>query len=154
MSDGSAARYLEDFAVGDRFSTGSMTVEEGAIASFAELFDPQVFHLDREAAVGSFFGELVASGWHTAAMTMRLMVDSRFLGASPMIGLGVEALKWPRPVRPGDTLSATVEVLDIRPSASNPARGTIRILTTTANQSGETVYEMTSTVLAPRRPTD
>ena len=152
MSDGSAVRYLEDFAVGDRFQTGSVTVSEHDVVSFAEQFDPQDFHLDRAAAAGSPFGDLVASGWHTAAITMRIMVDSRVLGASPMIGLGVEALKWPRPVRPGDVLSATVEVLEIRPSASNPARGTIRILTTTVNQSGETVYEMTSTVLAPRRP--
>lgn len=154
MSEQSEPRYLEEFSAGDRFRTGSMTVEEDAIVEFAEQFDPQVFHLDREAAARTFFGELVASGWHTAAMTMRLMVDSRFLGASPMIGLGVEALKWPRPVRPGDVLSATVEVLETRPSASNPARGTIRILTTTVNQSGETVYEMTSTVLVPRRPAD
>ena len=154
MNDLSEPRYLEDFSVGDRFPTGTMTVEEGAIVAFAEQYDPQVFHLDRDAATQSFFGELVASGWQTAAITMRLMVDSRFMGATPLIGLGVEALKWPRPVRPGDRLSATVEVLEIRPSGSNPRRGTMRTRTTTVNQSGETVYEMTSTVLAPRRPAD
>ena len=152
MSDPSQARYLEDFSVGDRFPTGSMTVTEDSITSFAAQYDPQVFHLDREAAAQSLFGELVASGWQTAAMTMRLMVDSRFAGATPLIGLGVEGLKWPRPVRPGDVLSATVEVLEIRPSQSNPTRGSMRIRTTTVNQDGETVYEMTSTTLVPRRP--
>ena len=144
-------RFLEDFTVGDRFPTGSVTVTEDSITSFAAQYDPQVFHLDREAAAQSLFGELVASGWQTAAMTMRLMVDSRFAGATPLIGLGVEGLKWPRPVRPGDTLSATVEVLEIRPSQSNPTRGSMRIRTTTVNQDGETVYEMTSTTLVPRR---
>ncbi len=153
MSDPSEIRYLEDFSVGDRFPTGSLTVAEEAITAFAEQYDPQVFHLDREAAAQSLFGELVASGWQTAAMTMRLMVDSRFAGATPLIGLGVEGLKWPRPVRPGDTLSATVEVLEIRPSQSNPTRGSMRIRTTTVNQDGETVYEMTSTTLVPRRET-
>ena len=154
MNDTSEPRYLEDFSAGDRFPTGSITVEEDAIVGFAEQFDPQVFHLDREAAARTFFGELVASGWQTAAMTMRLMVDGRFMGATPLIGLGVEALHWPRPVRPGDTLSATIEVLETRPSRSNPARGTIRIRTVTVNQHGETVYEMTSTALVPRRPAD
>ena len=154
MSDPSEARYLEDFSVGDRFPTGSMTVVEESIISFAEQYDPQIFHLDRDAAARSVFGQLVASGWQTAAMTMRLMVESRFMGATPLIGLGVEALKWPRPVRPGDTLSATVEVLEIRPSQSSPARGSMRTRTTTVNQDGETVYEMTSTTLVPRRPTD
>ena len=154
MTDSSEARYLEDFAVGDRFPTGSTVVDEESIVGFAEQYDPQVFHLDREAAERSFFGELVASGWQTAAITMRLMVDGRFMGATPLIGLGVEALKWPRPVRPGDTLSAMVEVLEIRPSGSNPKRGTIRIKTTTVNQAGEAVYEMTSTVLVPRRTAD
>ena len=144
-------RFLEDFTVGDRFPTGSVTVTEDSITSFAAQYDPQVFHLDREAAAQSLFGELVASGWQTAAMTMRLMVDSRFAGATPLIGLGVEGLKWPRPVRPGDVLSATVEVLEIRPSQSNPTRGSMRIRTTTVNQDGETVYEMTSTTLVPRR---
>lgn len=152
MSDPSEPRYLEEFSVGDRFPTGSMTVAEDSITSFAEQYDPQVFHLDREAAMHSAFGELVASGWQTAAITMRLMVESRFMGATPLIGLGVEALKWPRPVRPADTLSATVEVLDVRPSQSNPARGSMRTRTITVNQDGETVYEMTSTILVPRRP--
>lgn len=145
------ARYLEDFTVGDCVPTGSVTVTEAEIVDFARRYDPQVFHLDPQAATRSVFGELVASGWQTAAMTMRLMVDSRFTGSTPLIGLGVESMAWPRPVRPGDVLSATVEVLDVRPSRSNPARGSMRTRVTTVNQSGETVYRMTSTVLMPRR---
>ena len=151
MGDASDARTLEDFAVGDRFPTGSISVTEDEITAFGRQFDPQVFHLDPNAATDTFFGELVASGWHTAAMTMRLMVDSRFTGSTPMIGLGVEALSWPRSVRAGDVLSATVEVLEVRPPRSNPASGSIRIETTTVNQDGETAYQMTSTVLMPRR---
>lgn len=151
MADTANARTLEDFAVGDRFPTGSVTVTEDEIVAFGGQYDPQVFHVDPEAAADSFFGGLVASGWHTAAMTMGLMVDSRFAGSTPLIGLGVEALSWPRSVRPGEILSATVEVLEIRTSRSNPARGSMRIGTTTVNQDGETVYQMTSTVLMPRR---
>ena len=151
MADASEARTLEDFSVGDRFPTGSITVTEDEIIAFGRQFDPQEFHLDPMAAKDTFFGELVASGWHTAAMTMRLMVDSGFTGSTPLIGLGVELLNWPRAVRPGDTLSASVEILEIRPSRSNPARGSIRTRTTTVNQDGETVYQMTSTVLMPRR---
>ncbi len=154
MGDAADARYLEDFTVGDRFPTGTVTVTEDEITAFGRQYDPQVFHVNPTAATGSFFGELVASGWHTAAMTMRLMVDSRFTGATPMIGLGVEALTWPRVVRPGDVLSATVEVLEIRHSQSNPARGSMRTETTTVNQDGETVFQMTSTILMPRRVPD
>ena len=154
MSEAIDERYLEDFAVGDRFRTQSLTVAENDIKAFGRNFDPQVFHLDAQAATVSFFGELVASGWQTAALTMRLMVDSRFMGATPLIGLGVESLSWPRPVRPGDALTATVEVLEIRPSRSNPARGSMRTMVTTANQDGDTVYQMTSTVLVPRRASD
>lgn len=151
MGDATDARYLEDFAVGDRFRTQSLTVTEDDIKAFGRDHDPQPFHLDAEAATVSFFGELVASGWQTAALTMRLMVDSRFMGATPLIGLGVESLIWPRPVRPGDALTATVEVLEIRPSRSIPTRGSMRTKVTTVNQDGDTVYQMTSTILVPRR---
>ncbi len=152
MSDTVGVRYLEDFSVGDRFRTGTMTLVEDDIVAFARQYDPQPFHLDREAAAQSMFGELVASGWQTAAISMRLMVDCRITGETPLIGLGVEAMKWPQPVRPGDTLSAVIEVVEIRPSRSNPARGSMKIRTTTVNQDGATVYEMISTALVPRRP--
>ena len=152
MNGTADARTLEDFSVGDRFQTGSLTVTEGEIIAFGRQYDPQAFHVDPQAATDSFFGELVASGWQTAALTMRLMVDGRYTGSTPLIGLGVEALSWPRSVRPGDVLSATVEVLEIRASRSNPTRGSMRTRTTTVNQEGETVFEMTSTVLMPRRP--
>lgn len=152
MDEASGPRFLEDFAVGDRFETASLTVSEDSVIAFGRAFDPQVFHLDRAAAADSFFGRLVASGWQTAALTMRLLVDSRFLGDTPLIGLGVESLRWPRPVLPGDRLSATIEVVELRPSRSTPSRGSMRTKVTTVNQDGETVYEMTSTMLVPRRP--
>ena len=151
MADTAGPRFLEDFAVGDRFDTGTVTVTEDSIVAFATDHDPQIFHLDEAAAKDSFFGRLVASGWQTAGLTMRLMVDSRFLGSTPLVGLGVESLAWPRPVLPGDVLTAAVEILEIRPSRSNPARGSMRTKVTTVNQAGETVYEMTSTILMPRR---
>ncbi|NNG04456.1 MAG: MaoC family dehydratase [Inquilinus sp.] len=151
MGDVSDARNLEDFTVGDRFETGTVAVTEQSIVAFASDHDPQIFHLDEAAAKDSFFGRLVASGWQTAGLTMRLMVDARFLGDTPLVGLGVESLAWPRPVLPGDVLTATVEILEVRPSRSNPARGAMRTKVTTVNKAGETVYQMTSTILMPRR---
>lgn len=98
--------YFEDLAVGQTFRTDKVTVEAGAIKAFAAEFDPQPFHLDEDAARESFFGGLVASGWHTAALTMRLFVEGEFTIAGGLIGLGVEELRWPRPVHPGDVLRA------------------------------------------------
>ncbi len=115
--------FLEDFAVGQRFTSGSVGVSAAEIKAFAAQFDPQPFHLDEEAARSTFFGGLVASGWHTAALTMRLIVDSDLKIAGGSIGAGAELIKWPRPVRPGDTLHAVSEVLEIRPSKSRPNRG-------------------------------
>ena len=146
--------YFEDLDVGVTTVTGTYDVSSEEIIDFARQFDPQPFHTDPEAAAGTLFGELVASGWQTAAITMRLMLDRQFLGATPMIGLGVEALRWPRPVRPGDRLTAHVEILEIRPSRSDPARGSVRARTTTVNQAGDTVYDMTSPLLVPRRPAE
>jgi acyl dehydratase len=107
-------RYLDDFAVGQVFRSGRIRVEADRIKSFAAEFDPQPFRLDPEAATRTFFRGLVASGWHTAALTMRLLADSELKPAGGIIGLGFEELRWPRPVRPGDELSLQAEVLEVR----------------------------------------
>jgi acyl dehydratase len=144
-------RYLEDLKVGDRFTSDSYEVTEKAINDFAREFDPQPFHLDREAAKKSVFRGLVASGWHTAAITMRLLVTSGLNLAGGAIGLGVDELRFPKPVRPGDILRLEIEIVDVRPSKSKPDRGTARIRYATRNQDGEVVFTQTATVLVPKR---
>src|SRR5262249_26383515 len=109
-------RYLDDFTVGQRFVSVRLSVDADQIKAFAAQFDPQPFHLDDDAARNSIFGGLAASGWHTAALTMRLLVDSEFRPAGGIIGAGFEEMRWPKPVRPGDELRVESEVLDIRPS--------------------------------------
>jgi acyl dehydratase len=146
-----AERYLEDFAVGQVFRSGRIRVEADRIKSFAAEFDPQPFHLDPEAATHTFFRGLVASGWHTAALTMRLLADSELKPAGGIIGLGFEELRWPRPVRPGDELSLQTEVLEVRPSQSRPEQGLIKIRVTTLNQAGEAVLIQVGTLLVRRR---
>jgi acyl dehydratase len=146
-----AERYLDDFAVGQVFRSGRIRVEADRIKSFAAEFDPQPFHLDPEAATHTFFRGLVASGWHTAALTMRLLADSELKPAGGIIGLGFEELRWPRPVRPGDELSLQAEVLEVRPSQSRPEQGLIKIRVTTLNQTGEAVLTQVGTLLVRRR---
>jgi acyl dehydratase len=145
-------RYLEDFAAGQTFNTGRHRVDKEQIIAFARQFDPQPFHTDEEAARQSPFGGLAASGWHTAGMTMRLMVDGEFKPAGGILGVGFDDLSWPRPVRPGDELHAISEILDVRPSKSKPDRGMIRVRTTTFNQNNEPVMMFTGNLLVPRRP--
>jgi acyl dehydratase len=147
-------RYLEDFAMGQVFKSGRMRVDKDQIIAFAKKFDPQPFHVDEEAARDSPFRGLAASGWHTAAMTMRLMVDGEFKPAGGILGVGFEELSWPRPVRPGDELHTKSEVLDVRPSKSRPDRGMIRVRTTTFNQNDEPVMSFTGNLLVPRRPSN
>jgi acyl dehydratase len=144
-------RYLDDFAVGQVFRSGRIRVEADRIKSFAAEFDPQPFHLDPEAATHTFFRGLVASGWHTAALTMRLLADSELKPAGGIIGLGFEELRWPRPVRPGDELFLRAEVLEVRPSQSRPEQGLIKIRVTTLNQTGEAVLTQVGTLLVRRR---
>src|SRR5688572_5544978 len=129
--------YLEDLRVGDRFGSDSFPVTEESILAFARDFDPQPFHLDAAAAKQSVFNELVASGWHTAAMSMNLFVTGQLRLAGGSVGLGVDELRWPRPVKPGDTLRLETEILEVRPSKSRPDRGVIRIRNVTTNQHGE-----------------
>jgi acyl dehydratase len=147
-----AKQYLEDYAVGQVYRTGRLQIDKEQILAFANQFDPQPYHLDEEAARKSVFAGLAASGWHTAALTMRLLVDSEFRPANGILGVGFDELSWPRPVRPGDELYAESEVLEVRPSKSRPDRGLIRVRTTTLNQNDEPVQIYTGNLLVPRRP--
>lgn len=149
MSD---ALYLEDFTPGREFRTDGATITEGQILDFALAFDPQPFHLDVEAAKQSIFGGLIASGFHTMALTFRLFAQTRALAACSLGSPGVDELRWLRPVRPGDTLRVVVRVAEQRPSTSKPDRGIVRLQWTTLNQAGEPVLTMTSMQLVRRRP--
>jgi acyl dehydratase len=143
--------YLDDLEVGLRFASGSVKVEEAEIKAFATQFDPQLFHLDETAARASVLGGLAASGWHTAALTMRLLVD----GGAPIAG-GVAGgeIAWPRPTRPGDVLTVESEVLAVTPSRSRPDRGMVTLRSTTLNQHGEAVQILTAKLVVPRRPAE
>ena len=129
-------RYLEDFAVGQTFGSGRLRIEGERALAFAAEFDPQPFHLDEAAARRSIFGGLTASGWHTAAVTMRLLVETELKPAGGLIGAGLDECRWPRPVRPDDELRVECEVIEVRPSKSRPAQGLIKLRTTTAREGG------------------
>ena len=143
--------YMEDFAAGQKYRSGKVSVDAAAIKAFANAFDPQPFHLDEQAARSTFFGGLAASGWHTAALTMRLLVDSDLRPAGGIIGARGEELTWPRAVRPGDTLELDVEVLEVRPSGSRPRHGYVKCRTTTLNQRQESVQVLVMNLLVERR---
>ena len=145
-------KFFEDFAVGQKFSSGTIEITADRIKSFAAEFDPQPFHLDEEAANGSLFGGLAASGWHTAAVTMRLLVDSDLKIAGGTIGAGGEDLRWPEPVRPGDVLRLEVEVIDVRASRSRPGLGIVKVRLTTFNQHDRPVQISTPVLMVRRRP--
>jgi len=144
-------RDLEDFAVGQTFGSGRLRIDAERIKSFAAEFDPQPFHLDEETARDTFFRGLAASGWHTAALTMRLLVESELKPASGIIGAGFDEFRWPRPVRPGDELHLLSEVLEVRPSKSRPDQGMIKVRTTTLNQNDEPVQISVGNLVVPRR---
>jgi len=146
-------RYLEDYAVGQRFRSGRLRIDKDRIKTFGAEFDPQPFHLDEEAARATIFGELAASGWHTAAVTMRLLVESDLKPAGGIVGAGADEFRWPRPVRPGDELRIESEVLEVRPSRSRPEQGLIKVRTTTLNQNDEAVQIIVANLLVPRRST-
>jgi len=145
-------RYLEDFEPGQKFGSPRLSVDAARIKSFALEFDPQPFHIDETLARDSLFKGLAASGWHTAAMTMRLFVDGDLNPAGGIVGAGVEELAWPRPVRPGDELHLESEVLEVRPSKSRPDQGMIKVRTTTLNQNNEAVQVFVGKLIVPRRP--
>jgi len=135
-------RYFDDLKVGDRFKSEPLSMTEMELIEFAHKFDPQMFHLSRRDAERTIFKGLIASGWHTAAMTMRLFVR---------IGLGVDELRWPNAVRPGDVLMVETEILELRPSRSRPGHGIIRLRNVTTNQRGEVVQTMLASAMVPRR---
>ena len=143
--------HFEDFEPGQVYELGTRPVTESEIVAFAREWDPQPFHTDPEAAKESVFGGLIASGWHTGAMWMRMYVDT-MLGSAARGSPGIEELRWLAPVRPGDTLSGRLTVLEATPSATRPDRGTIRIRGEMVNQDGVTVMSMTSRGHFGRRP--
>ena len=147
----SVERYLEDFEVGQKFSSGRLRVQKEQIKSFAAEFDPQPFHLDDDAARNTMFGGLAASGWHTAAITMKLLVESDLKPAGGIVGAGFDELRWPLPVRPGDELRVESEILNVRASQSRPQQGLIKVRTTTLNQNDEPVQVAVGNLVVPRR---
>jgi len=142
--------YLDDLRVGQRFTSGTYLMEANRIKAFAAEFDPQPFHLDESAAQASVFRGLAASGWHTAAVAMRLLVTGGLPLANGSVGLGGE-IAWPRPTRPGDTLRVESEIVEIVPSRSKPNQGVVIVKSTTRNQNGEAVYVFTARILVFRR---
>jgi acyl dehydratase len=142
--------YFDDLKVGDRFKSEPLNVTEKQLIEFAHKFDPQMFHLSRKKAERTIFKGLIASGWHTAAITMRLFVQTLNF-AEGAIGLGVDELRWPNVVRPGDMLTVETEIIDLRPSRSRPGFGIIRLRNVTTNQRGEIVQTMLASAMVPKR---
>jgi acyl dehydratase len=143
--------WFDDLKVGMIFKSGAVTVSKEDILRFAREYDPQPFHLDDEAARKTIFGGLAASGWHTAAICMRLATECRPFGPHPLLGAGVDDLRWMKPVRPGDTLKLEGEVVDLIPSKSKP-QGIARVKWTAFNQHGEAVYTFNPIAMVPRKP--
>ena len=144
--------YLDDLVVGARYEAGPVAVDADELVAFARRYDPQPFHTDAEAAKHSLFGGLAASGWMTASLTMRMLVESGHSPAGGFIARQIEKMEWPLPVRPGDMLSATSEVVEILPSKTKPDRGMVRMRTETRNQKGEVVQVLTALLVAHRKP--
>jgi acyl dehydratase len=142
--------YLDDLQVGQRFTSGTYMMEAERIKAFAAEFDPQPFHLDENAAAASIFKGLAASGWHTAAAAMRLLVSGGLPLAGGILGLGGE-IAWPKPTRPGDVLHVESEIVEITPSRSKPNQGIVTVRGSTFNQNGDLVYVLTARLLVPRR---
>lgn len=143
-------RHLEDFRPGERFVTPEIEVTLEEVVAFAERYDPQPFHTDPEAATRSVFGRLVASGWHTAALTMRLWALHGPDVAGGLVGLGVDEVRW-RALEPGDRIPVEAEVLEVRRSGSGAPRGTVRLRVLTRNHRDEDVQSMVATMLVPTR---
>jgi acyl dehydratase len=144
-------RYLDDLQAGDRFTSGNYLLDEAQIKGFALQFDPQPFHLDHEAARQTLFGGLAASGWHTAAITMRLLVGGGLPLAGGIIGAGGE-ISWPKPTRPGDVLRVETEVVSATPSRSRPERGMVVVRSETRNQHGDVLQLSVYKLVVPRKP--
>lgn len=145
--------YLEDFKPGETYTFGSHTFTRDEIIEFGRSYDPQPFHVDEAAAARSIYGGLIASGWQTVGVTFRLAVEGLIHRVASMGSPGVDEVRWLRPVRPGDTIIASGEILEVRPSASKPDRGVVRVRYTAVNQRGEPVLTMIGAGLFGRRPT-
>lgn len=143
--------FLEDLSLGQRFHAGRAIMDEVGIKDFASQFDPQPFHLDDELAKDTVFQGLVASGWHTAAVAMRLLVDSDFKTAGGLVGAGLDGLKWTRPVRAGDELSLDLEIVDIRPSKSRPDQGMVKLQVKAFNQRQEEVLSYVANLVVKKK---
>ena len=145
-------RYLEDLIVGERHTAGPIELTEAESVAFATRYDPQPMHMDAAfAAQGPFHG-LIASGWQTCSLIMRMTIEAKPFGSTLVLGLGVDELRWPIPVRPGDSISAEFEILSVTPSKSKPQFGVARMKSTGRNQRGEVVLSMITAVWVPRRP--
>jgi len=145
-------RYLEDFTIGERKESGWFDLTEEESVAFARRYDPQPMHIDREAAAHGPLQGLTASGWQTTAIVMRLIIEAQPFGSTPVLGLGVDEVRWPTPLRPGDSIRAEIEVLSTTPSKSKPEFGVMRIQITARNQRGEVVLKMIPNLWIPRRP--
>jgi acyl dehydratase len=145
--------YFEDFEPGNIYGSGRVEVNLERIQAFAAEFDPQPFHLNEQAARETIFGGIAASGWHTASITMRLLVDSELRPAGGIVGAGMDELRWPLPVRPGDELHLESEVVESRLSRSNPSQGVVKVRTTTFNHENQPVQVLIANLIVRRRPT-
>jgi acyl dehydratase len=146
------ARYLDDLKPGDAFESPRHTISQDAIIAFAREYDPQPFHTDPAAASGMFFGKLIGSGWHSAALTMRMLTETQMDIAHGIIGAGVEQLRWPTPLLPGDVIRVRVDVLDVRASKSRPEIGIVRVRVRTLRDDDTAVQEMTANLVVPVKP--
>jgi len=146
------ARYLEDLKPGAAFESRRHTITEEAIVAFAREFDPQPIHTDPAAAKRGFFGRLVASGWHTAALTMKMLTEAEMDISGGLIGAGMEELKWPTPLAPGDTIHVRVDILESRASKSRPEIGIVRARIRTLRDDESAVLQMTANLIVPAKP--
>lgn len=145
-------RYFDDFEIGETWQSKAVTLSEADIIAYARVYDPQPMHTDPKAATEGPFGTVVASGWQIAALSMRLFVESGGYGETPVVGMGIDSLRWRRPVRPGDSLQVTREVVATERSEKRPDRGVIRTQVSVTNQEGETVMTLVSLGQVPARP--
>lgn len=144
-------RFIEDLAIGETNTTPAVSVSETDMIEFAQQYDPQEMHTGAQASARCTLEGLIASGWHTAALVMRILVNSHPLGGTPRLGLGVDDLRWPKPVRPGDVIKAETQVLSTERSRSKPDHGIVRLKVTAYNQHREIIYEMTANLWVPCR---
>ena len=143
-------RYLDDLTVGESWEGQPFTITEAEVIAFAEQFDPQPMHIDAAVAAEGRFGGLIASGWHVASRVMREYVEAAHFGATPMLGISIDDLRWLRPVRPGDTLIVRREILAVTPSQSRPDRGTVKTRTWVRNQDGDVVMTFENLMQFPK----